>query len=584
MRDDVVIALDEQRVALVLIQFLAQLIDERVELRVREAFDIRAAPAVRLLSDASGRPAIEVGLRVRVARRAAEELQVLLEARERVRVVRFAEEDARVDVLDLHLDAGLLEGLLHHLLFLLAHRIDGRADHHMHPHAILGADAVRTLLPARVIEQLVRLRHIEAAFGVLRDRLRRHARQDIAGRHGGLAVEVLGDALPVDQPGIRLAHLRVRLEGVRRLQRGLLAVDILVRVGEVDRHPLDAVAGRDIQRLARVGHLLEDFRRHLQVPGIVGVARDDRLRRRARVAAALVVDGVVVRGVRVAIVVVDNELDVVARDEGLHLVRPGADRVRVCGAVLRGGALRQLRLLQHDAGVVREGQPPEGGRLLEGDLHRRRVRRLDRGDVGVGGDVRRGAGGIADVLIGRLDIGGGEGRAVGPLDAVLQSPCHARPVGGEFAIRGGRDLLRQHRHIRRQRVRGGDGERLSGDARRLLILAVARRRLMDIEDGRRLPEEQMQRAAAAALGGGRAARVRAGAGSRCRARRRGRSSGDARTGGSRRGWGARARRCRRARGARTGRRCRGGGRFRGGRRRAGRGRAAPARREQRHEE
>src|SRR5438093_187859 len=79
-----------------------------------------------------------------------------------------------------------------------------------------------------------------------------------------------------------------------RLERRLLALDLLVRVGQVHQDLLDARAGRgDDRALAALFDVLQDRPLDLQVPGVVVLAGlQDRPRGRGRVAAALELDAV----------------------------------------------------------------------------------------------------------------------------------------------------------------------------------------------------------------------------------------------------------------------------------------------------
>src|SRR4051794_20740960 len=107
----------------------------------------------------------------------------------------------------------------------------------MHPDAVFGADTVATLLPPGVIQQLFGRRRVRVALGVLRLVLG-HAADDVARRGAGWAIKLGRNLLTVDGETERLAYLGVAQEGVLGRRLRLSAIDVLVRVGEVDHNPL----------------------------------------------------------------------------------------------------------------------------------------------------------------------------------------------------------------------------------------------------------------------------------------------------------------------------------------------------------
>ncbi len=79
------------------------------------------------------------------------------------------EEHRRGHRLELELDAGLLAGLLDDRLGLLPRRVDRCLKHELQLLAVLGADAVRSFLPAGGLEDLVGLVDVELPLRVLRN-------------------------------------------------------------------------------------------------------------------------------------------------------------------------------------------------------------------------------------------------------------------------------------------------------------------------------------------------------------------------------------------------------------------------------
>src|SRR6266478_969328 len=198
------------------------------------------------------------------------------------------------DVLDhqfVHLDEE--RRLLDHLLVLLAQGVDGRRVDHLQLLAVLGPDPVGALLPARCLEDLVRLVDVELPLGALGGEARRLV-EEVRGGDAGAAVNLFLDGPAVDEEIQRLAHGRVGQERMLGLDAGALAVDLRPGIRVVELDVLDVAAGHDVGlALAALLQALENLVLDLEVPRVVELARlDDGTRGRDRVAAALHLDGV----------------------------------------------------------------------------------------------------------------------------------------------------------------------------------------------------------------------------------------------------------------------------------------------------
>src|SRR5215207_4987960 len=235
----------------------------------------------------------------------------------------------------------------------------------------------------------------------------------------------------------------------------------------------------------------------LHVPGVVELAGlDDGARGRDRVAAALHLDGVEMRLVRLVIVGVDLAAHHVAGLEVDELVRPGADRLEVRRRVARFVAavgVEQVLRDEHAAGAD-EGVGPERRRLFERHLDAVAVELLDLAIL-VAADRRGSDGRVAGVFPVEDAIVGGERLAVVPGHVALELPGHRQAVGREAAVLARRDLGREHGE--EVAVRIPAGERLVEDARAVLVLGADRK--MRVEQRRALPPEHLEGPAAAAL-------------------------------------------------------------------------------------
>ena len=217
------------------------------------------------------------------------------------------------------------------------------------------------------------------------------------------------------------------------------------RVGEVQEDALDAraVDREQLALRARVGHRLEDAGLHLEVPRVVDVAGlEDRASRRRSVAATLERDGLEVRLVRVAELVVHRVGDDVTRLEVDDLVGTGADRLEVAGRVLELLALVGLELLLLKDVAARADAPlvDVGVRGRVGHDDGVRVLRDDR--LHTLGGVRSGD---CRLRVGHEgeregDVVGGERSSVRPLHALTQLPGDGQQVSGNPAVRDRRDL------------------------------------------------------------------------------------------------------------------------------------------------
>ena len=283
------------------------------------------------------------------------------------------------------------------------------------------------------------------------------------------------------------------------LDRGALAVDLGIGIGEVQRDEFGVAADRiDGLALAALFQPQQDVVFHLDVPAeIILAGLDDGARGRDGIAAALHLDRVEVGAVRHVVVGIELAADDIARLELDEFVGAGADGGEVVRGLAGLGAFifREQMFRDDAAGGADKGVGPERRRLLEQDADREVVDLLD-GDVAVNADGHGGGGGIAGVFPVEHHVIGGEGFAVVPFDAGLQLPGHRRAVGGQPAILDRGNLGRQNQlHVA---VRIPAGERLIEQARAVLVLGAGGE--MRIEQGRSLPPQQFQRAAAAALG------------------------------------------------------------------------------------
>src|SRR5690606_24024045 len=108
--------------------------------------------------------------------------------------------------------------------------------------------------------------------------------EDVRGRRLALSVELGGDGLAVRGKVHRLAYRRIRQERVRRVLVRALAIDLGIRVREVDMDTLErrSLRNDDLAVLAALLDLLENIWLDLQVPCIVifaGLAHRARGRR-----------------------------------------------------------------------------------------------------------------------------------------------------------------------------------------------------------------------------------------------------------------------------------------------------------------
>ena len=136
--------------------------------------------------------------------------------------------------------------------------------------------------------------------------------QDVRGCASREAVELIGDQLAWHGLVEGLAHGGIGEERVRGVHLRALAIDLLVRVGEVDVDPLDAGAlfGNQLAGgiLAVGEHPVENRRLDLQVPGVVVVTSlEHGAGRRWRIATTLDVDRGEERLVGFAVVLVRRE-------------------------------------------------------------------------------------------------------------------------------------------------------------------------------------------------------------------------------------------------------------------------------------
>jgi hypothetical protein len=123
---------------------------------------------------------------------------------------------------------------------------------------------------------------------------------------------------------------------------------------------------------------------------------------------------------------------------------------------------------------------------------------VDALDIPVGPGRRGRRGRIRHVLPVEHHVVGRERLAVVPGDVLLELPGHRQPVLGHLPVLETRHLGGQDRHDVAVRVIGGQG--LVEDAGGDLVLGADGE--VWIQEGRRLPEQDLDRAAATALRGG----------------------------------------------------------------------------------
>src|SRR6185295_6706508 len=160
--DDEVVHLDEHRGALDRVELALRGLVELAELLALPANDVAALPLVLFRGNLPGGElehevlGIGIGLGDRV------HLQISGEVRIRVEVGRVRGEEHRGHYrLDLDLDARLGRRLLDDGLGLLAGRVDRGLIDHLELLAVLGPDPVGPLLPARRLQDLAGLLHVE---------------------------------------------------------------------------------------------------------------------------------------------------------------------------------------------------------------------------------------------------------------------------------------------------------------------------------------------------------------------------------------------------------------------------------------
>ena len=166
---------------------------------LRPARDVAALPLVLLGGDLRGGELVHERLGIGLRHRGRVHLDVAVELRVGVGVgdVR-REEHRRRHRLQLEVDAGLLAGLLDDRLGLLARRVDRGLVDELQLLAVLRPDAVRPLLPAGLLEQLVRLVDVELPLHRLRPEALRVV-EEVRRRDAGAAVDVILHRLAVDQ-------------------------------------------------------------------------------------------------------------------------------------------------------------------------------------------------------------------------------------------------------------------------------------------------------------------------------------------------------------------------------------------------
>ena len=225
-----------------------------------------------------------------------------------------------------------------------------------------------------------------------------------------------------------------------RLGSGLLAV--------VEHQPFDRRAEfRDEPALAAGFHAFDDVGGQLLVPGVVEFAGlHHRPRRRSRVAAALERHLAEMRLAFQPEPVIGGIDDHVVRLELVHHEGAGADRVEIGLGTGRGGGAEtvgELRCLQNRALETDKGHMRIWGGGVEGDDDGLRVGRLDRSDAVELGLMRTAAFGMGAIIVGELDVGRGQRRAVGPCDAGRELPGDLGQILAHPAIFDGWDLVDQ---------------------------------------------------------------------------------------------------------------------------------------------
>src|SRR5262249_4865248 len=196
----------------------------------------------------------------------------------------------------------------------------------------------------------------------------------------------------------------------------------------------------------------------------------------------------------------------VAGPEVDEAVGAGADRLQIGWGLTRLVALEGLEQMLGDDHPPRpaEGVEPERRRALEDEFDRMAVELLDPLDVAVGRDRDRGGRRVGRVLPVEDEIVGRERLPVVPADTTLELPEDRLAVGGYAAVVERRDLLGEDR----EKIALGveRGKRLVEHARAVLVLGADRE--VGVQQGRRLPPEDLELPAAAAARRGEPVRPR----------------------------------------------------------------------------
>jgi hypothetical protein len=187
----------------------------------------------------------------------------------------------------------------------------------------------------------------------------------------------------------------------------------------------------------------------------------------------------------------------VARLEIDECVGTGADRFQVglCVTRLRPDKISEQMFGDHHAVDADKGVGPERRRLGEDHAHCVIVELLDL-DVLVAADGDGGSIWIFRVLPVEHHIVGRERCAVVPFNALLQLPDDRQAVLFETVIVLARDFRSQHRH--QVAITVPAGQRFIEHATGLLVFHPHRE--VRIEQCRRLPQQELQRAATAGFG------------------------------------------------------------------------------------
>ena len=372
-------------------------------------------------------------------------------------------------------------------------RIDRCLEQELEPLALARADAVGAPLPPGRLERLVGAIDAVLPAGVRGP----EARRCIEEVRGGLAaapVDLLLDPRAVDEETEGGTHRGIREQRMAGLGARALAVDLAPRIREIEAEVLRRARRTDEH--AALAALLEphqDVVLHLHVPGeVVFTGLQHGPRRGDGVAAPFHLDAVEERAVRHVVAGMKLRADRVARLEIDEPIRSGAHRLDIGGRLPRPGAPIGAEDVpgNHHAARATEGLRPERIRLLEHDFHRVLPDLLNALEIAIDPERRRRRGGVGRVFPGEDQVGGGERRAVVPAHSLLEGPGHRGAVPGDAAVLGARDLGRQHRHELPFRVEVGEG--LVEDPRSGHVLHAHGE--VGIEDGRRLPVQQSQRA------------------------------------------------------------------------------------------